>query len=162
MHVSKTPWPQAFCAGDRHDESAMSRTDHCAPASSPQLEKPLPGWQWTAVAQSGALTERGSGVRFDWRAAPAGALQPAFVVRVDGVPRAFVNACRHVAVELDWPHGRFFDGQGLYLTCATHGAQYDPVSGVCVAGPCRGKALAALESAEADGWVWILSASKDR
>ncbi|MEK9777197.1 MAG: Rieske 2Fe-2S domain-containing protein, partial [Quisquiliibacterium sp.] len=85
---------------------------------------------------------------------PAGP-RPAFVVRYDGLPRAFLNQCMHVPVELDWQPGRFFDLDGLYLICATHGATYDPVDGLCVAGPCQGRRLIALPVAEHDSAIWV-------
>jgi len=42
------------------------------------------------------------------------------------------------APELDWQPGEFFDIAGVYLVCSTHGAIFEPNSGLCVAGPCRG------------------------
>ena len=131
-----------------------SRTEGVPPPS------PLPGWHWVAIATSDRLMERAEGLRFQWRGPDPTRIESGFVVRVDGQTRAFVNACRHVPVELDWEQGRFFDAERLYLTCTTHGALYDPVDGRCVAGPCRGKALARLESCEHDGKVWILSNEK--
>jgi len=113
-----------------------------------------PGHQWRAVCASGALVERGDGVRFDVRL-PA-ELAPAFVVRFEGRPRAFLNRCRHIPVELDWQPGRFFDDTGLYLICATHGALYRAADGVCADGPCRGRgSLVALQVCEAAGQVWV-------
>ena len=99
------------------------------------------------------LVEGGSGVRFE-HDAPAGRV-PAFVVRFDGVARAYVNRCAQVAMELDWQPGAFFDADGLYLICATHGAMYDAATGLCVGGPCRGKRLAVLSVREVDGAIYL-------
>ena len=68
---------------------------------------------------------------------------------------AYLNRCAHKLVELDWQEGEFFDAEYRYLVCATHGALYDPASGVCVSGPCRGAALAAVPVRETDGAVWL-------
>jgi nitrite reductase/ring-hydroxylating ferredoxin subunit len=60
-----------------------------------------------------------------------------------------------VPVELDWVPGKFFDDGGLYLICATHGAMYEPDSGQCVGGPCRGARLEPLAVREHEGGVWV-------
>ncbi len=105
------------------------------------------------ICASDALADGGDGVRFEVDT-KAGRL-PAFVVRFEGQPQAFVNQCAHVPVELDWQEGAFFDADRRYLICATHGATYDPVSGACVFGPCRGAALKKLTVVEAEGGVWL-------
>ena len=51
---------------------------------------------------------------------------------------AYLNRCAHVAMELDWQPDRFFDDSGRWLLCATHGAVYQPDTGECAGGPCRG------------------------
>ena len=109
---------------------------------------------WLDVCASGDLIEGGDGVRFEWRASgEGGPTVPAFVVRFDRREHAYLNRSAHVAMELDWLPGRFFDDAGLYLICATHGATYEPDSGQCVAGPCRGAALVALRCEEGGGRV---------
>lgn len=109
------------------------------------------------VCGSGQLLERGLGVRFELPGA-AGPVA-AFAIRFDGVAHAYLNRCAHVAIELDWTEGRFFDEGGLYLTCATHGASYDPASGRCAGGPCAGRGLHVLECIEEGGQVWVLQRS---
>jgi len=84
------------------------------------------------ICGSDALAEGGLGVRFDW--APAGGQGKGFVVRHEGAARAFVNRCPHMGVELDWLPGEFFDETGLYFVCSTHGAIFEPATGLCVAG----------------------------
>ncbi len=65
-----------------------------------------------------------------------------FFVRYDGNrPFGYLNQCAHVPMELDWSEGKFFESSGLYLMCATHGAIYEPDTGKCVGGPCRGARL---------------------
>ena len=108
------------------------------------------------ICESAELAEGGRGVRFDW--APAGGPGKGFVVRHDGVARAFVNRCPHVGTELDWQPGEFFEQTGLYLVCSTHGAIFEPATGLCVAGPCRGARLEAIALEERDGLVQLLDA----
>ena len=60
----------------------------------------------------------------------------------------------HVPMEMDWQEGQFFESSGLYLMCATHGAIYEPDTGRCVGGPCRGAHLSKLDITERDGAVW--------
>lgn len=112
--------------------------------------------EWTQVCESSALVEGGDGVRFELASTgPDGRPMPAFVVRFDGAPRAWLNRCAHVPVELDWQPGRFFDESGLLLVCATHGAAYEPDTGHCVGGPCRGASLVPVPVVERDGIIWV-------
>lgn len=124
------------------------------------LPAPAMGFTWRRVADSDALAEGGDGVRFTVPET-TGTQAPAFVVRFDGLPRAYLNRCAHVPVELDWNEGRFFDEGGLYLVCATHGAIYDPEDGRCAGGPCRGRGLVALCAAESDGGIWVQVLEKE-
>ena len=111
------------------------------------------------ICAASALEERGAGVRF--MILRDGIERPAFVVRYDGRPHAYINACAHVAVELDWLEGAFFDTERRYLICATHGATYEPDSGRCIAGPCRGARLTPLEVIERDGDVVLIEGLPD-
>jgi nitrite reductase/ring-hydroxylating ferredoxin subunit len=103
------------------------------------------------LCPSAALVERGEGVRFE--VVQGGARHPAFAIRFDGRVHAYRNRCAHVAVELDWQPGRFFDADGIVLICSTHGALYDPATGACRGGPCRGAGLEPVPVEELDGLV---------
>ena len=105
------------------------------------------------ICPSATLIERGAGVRFGVRVGER--IEAAFVVRHQGVVRGFVNRCAHKLVELDWEPGQFFSADGRHLICATHGALYDPASGMCVAGPCRGGRVPPVSVREHDGFVWL-------
>jgi len=107
------------------------------------------------ICASEALAERGKGVRFTVEF--QGESRPAFAIRYDGRPYAYLNSCAHVQVELDWLEGEFFDHSKLYLICATHGATYEPDSGYCVLGPCRGQSLVALPVTERGGDVLLIT-----
>lgn len=107
------------------------------------------------ICPSGALPEAGTGVRFALR--PGDRDEKGFAVRHQGRVHAFVNRCPHQGTELDWQPGEFFDIGGLYLVCATHGALFEPRTGLCVAGPCRGASLERLEIRERNGQVFLLN-----
>jgi nitrite reductase/ring-hydroxylating ferredoxin subunit len=105
------------------------------------------------LCDSGALVDGGVGVRFTvlWQ----GQKQPAFAIRYRGRVHAYLNRCGHLAVELDWEPGQFFDHAGNALVCATHGASYDPGTGACTGGRCQGVGLVPLSVAESDGTVHL-------
>lgn len=104
------------------------------------------------ICPAAALEEGGRGVRF--RVERYGRMEPAFVVRYRGKVRAYLNRCAHVPVTLDWQEGVFFDSEARYLICATHGATYEPSSGFCVLGPCKGQRLVPVRVEERDGQVF--------
>ena len=111
------------------------------------------------ICAADAVEEQGAGVRFEVERGDA--QQPAFVVRFDGKPHAYLNQCGHVAVELDWQAGQFFDDTRLYLMCSTHGALYDPVDGRCVGGRCAGRGLVPLDVDEHDGNIYLRESKKN-
>lgn len=106
------------------------------------------------ICAGDALKERGLAVRFEARV--GGETRPAFVVRYQGRAYGWVNACRHLPLELDLVDGRVFDRDGDYLVCSAHGALYAPDSGLCVAGPCAGASLTPLAVHENDAGVYHL------
>lgn len=106
------------------------------------------------ICASGELQEGGKGMRFSvaWH----GQATPAFAIRYRGVAYAFLNQCGHLPVELDWQEGDFFNADGVYLICATHGALYSPKTGRCVTGRCNGKGLTKLPVEERDDKIRLL------
>ncbi|MDE2428432.1 MAG: Rieske 2Fe-2S domain-containing protein [Burkholderiales bacterium] len=104
------------------------------------------------ICKSADLTEGGKGVRFPLRAAGEDAV--GFVIRYDGAVHAYLNRCAHVPVELDWNPGEFLESSGLYIMCATHGAIYQPDTGYCSGGPCRGGRLRKITVEEIEGQVF--------
>jgi len=107
------------------------------------------------ILASAALAEGGKGARFAL-ASEAGE-EKGFAVRHGGAVCAFVNRCPHLGTELDWQPGEFFEESGLYLVCSTHGALFEPATGFCVAGPCRGASLERLQVREQGGQVFLLN-----
>ena len=92
--------------------------------------------QRIALCNSDALADAGMAVSFD--VVYLGQTCRAFAVRHDGQVYAYLNRCSHVPMEMDYQTDRFFDTTGRWLICATHGAMYQPQTGACVGGPCRG------------------------
>jgi nitrite reductase/ring-hydroxylating ferredoxin subunit len=107
------------------------------------------------ICESAALPEGGKGVRFALKA--HGGEEKGFAVRHSGAVCAFVNRCPHLGTELDWQPGEFFEESGLYLVCSTHGAIFEPATGFCVAGPCRGASLEPLPVREQRGHILLLN-----
>jgi hypothetical protein len=81
----------------------------------------------------------------------------AFAIRYEGQVHAYLNRCSHVAMEMDYQEGHFFDASKKWLICATHGALYEPQSGQCSGGPCK-SGLIKIEVFEKDEGVYWLSA----
>ena len=106
-----------------------------------------------AICSSDALETGGLGVRFE--VADESVTLPAFVVRHSEGVAAYINRCAHLALELDWDRGLFFDVDQRQLICATHGALYTADTGKCVSGPCNGTGLEALEVVEKEGTVYL-------
>lgn len=119
-------------------------------------QTPVPGPispAWVPICQSAELRNGAAAVGFDLR--HAGLSSRAFAVRFQDKAHAYLNRCTHVAMEMDWQPDRFFDATGLWLVCASHGAQYQPATGICVGGPCR-SGLIKLQLRESDGVVhWL-------
>jgi len=80
---------------------------------------------------------------------------PAFAIRYDNVVRAFKNRCGHIAVNLDFKPGHFFNDEGDFLVCSTHGALYEPKTGACQGGPCYGVGLDPLSVIEHNGELYL-------
>ena len=69
--------------------------------------------------------------------------------------RAWLNICPHAGRRLDWAPGQFLKSKDGHLVCAAHGASFELAGGECVAGPCRGESLRAVDVSIRDGAVWL-------
>ncbi len=99
------------------------------------------------------LTRRAGGPQADEVVADLSGLGPnvAALVSVAGLnifiqPRgngavAYVNSCPHIGLPLDLKPGTMFNPDVGYFICSTHGALFEPDSGLCVGGPCSGQYL---------------------
>jgi nitrite reductase/ring-hydroxylating ferredoxin subunit len=105
------------------------------------------------LGPSASLQNGGSGIRFDLRVGSAAAT--GFAIRHHGRVHGYLNRCAHVAMELDWQPGVFFDSDGALLVCASHGALYEPATGNCVGGSCAGRGgLKPLDVFDLNGRVY--------
>ncbi len=78
-----------------------------------------------------------------------------FALRFDGALHVYRNSCPHLGVELNWLEDQFFDLDGALIQCATHGALFEPATGACISGPCRGQALEGLDYTIAEGQLYL-------
>ena len=83
-----------------------------------------------------------------------GVQRDAFVVRWRGRLYAYVNSCRHQSLPLDFGDAHFFDEACDRLVCCHHGARFEPATGLCTEGPCRGASLTPLALDVRDGAVY--------
>lgn len=112
---------------------------------------------WQPVCPASELTP-GKFVEFRLREKarePEGMPLTGFLFLDGSAPRAYLNICPHLGVELNWMPGRFMDSDNLFIQCSTHGALFKPADGECIAGPCQGDALTQLDLRERDGQIEI-------
>lgn len=97
-----------------------------------------------ALAQAGLLSLR--------LAAPGHTLALIAVMTPAG-PRVYENRCPHAGTPLDALGGPLWAPGQRWLRCGTHGALFDPATGQCRRGPCRGDALRRVAIAVQAGQV---------
>lgn len=78
-----------------------------------------------------------------------------FVIRTSGIIRGYVNSCPHIGTPLDWTPDRFLSADGRRIVCATHGAEFQIVDGLCVRGPCHGDRLEPVAVEIKDGTIYV-------
>jgi nitrite reductase/ring-hydroxylating ferredoxin subunit len=78
-----------------------------------------------------------------------------FVLRVDDTVRAYVNRCAHLQYPLNYTPNGFLTGDGSLILCSVHGALFEKLTGVCVAGPCYGRSLIGLPVRIESGYVLL-------
>jgi len=64
-----------------------------------------------------------------------------FLVRTGEDVAGYVNSCPHLGTPLNFLEHRFLTADRARIQCATHGAQFEPATGLCVEGPCLGAHL---------------------
>ena len=97
--------------------------------------RPAPGVRLCPVDEIADPGARGFSFR-DGEALFAG-----FVVRKSGEVFGFEDRCPHAAMPLALLPHRYLTREGDLILCASHGALFRPADGLCVAGPCAGRAL---------------------
>jgi nitrite reductase/ring-hydroxylating ferredoxin subunit len=79
-----------------------------------------------------------------------------FLARFQGNLVAYENRCRHLPLKLDYDDGRFFTRDGHHFICQTHNAIYEPLTGLCIQGPCEGESLKPLKIEVVKGEIWLV------
>ena len=65
-----------------------------------------------------------------------------FVVRYRGGLQAWRNACPHInGAPMAWKRNAYLSPDGQHVMCHAHGARFEPDTGLCVHGPCKGQFL---------------------
>jgi len=83
--------------------------------------------------------------------------QKIFVVRDDNKYFAYLNNCPHQNIPLDWDNGQFLDYDKELIQCSSHGALFVIETGTCVAGPCIGASLKALDLKVVDNTIYLIN-----
>lgn len=78
-----------------------------------------------------------------------------FGVRRQGRVYLYRNRCPHRGIALNWDENAFLDDSASLIHCAHHGALFLIESGECVAGPCEGDRLQALDCLEESQGIWL-------
>ncbi|MBF8779924.1 Rieske (2Fe-2S) protein [Pseudomonas fulva] len=78
-----------------------------------------------------------------------------FGVRRQGQVYLYRNRCPHRGIPLEWRTDAFLDESASLVRCAHHGALFLIETGECVAGPCEGERLQALDSLEDSRGIWL-------
>jgi nitrite reductase/ring-hydroxylating ferredoxin subunit len=104
-----------------------------------------------AIAALDDLRRRQS-VKFKFRR--DGISRDGFAALFNGQVIVYENVCRHLPLSIDYGDNRFFTGDGKQIICKTHGAVYEPLTGLCTEGPCKGASLFKIPFEVRDGKVW--------
>ncbi|MBW8773794.1 MAG: Rieske (2Fe-2S) protein [Stenotrophomonas sp.] len=121
------------------------RTSLNAPGGADPADRPLIELQRLA---DGAFAEAEASIDGD--------AESLLLYRDGDAVRAWLNICPHAGRRLDWAPGQFLKTKDGLLVCAAHGASFELLGGECVAGPCRGESLRAVEVVVRDGAVWLV------
>jgi nitrite reductase/ring-hydroxylating ferredoxin subunit len=78
-----------------------------------------------------------------------------FVVKTADAVAAYVNYCPHAGHPLNLRPDRFLTSDRTLILCSSHGALFARDSGLCIAGPCQGQSLTAIQIEVVDGYVLI-------
>ena len=77
------------------------------------------------------------------------------IVQSAGARRAYINCCPHEHIPLETFPNHFLTADKKYLVCSGHGARFALQTGECVSGPCLGRGLDRLKTAERDGALYL-------
>jgi len=68
-----------------------------------------------------------------------------FAVKKCGELYLYENSCPHLGIQLEWTEDEFLDADASLIQCSMHGALFKIDDGLCIAGPCQGQALTAVD-----------------
>ena len=105
-----------------------------------------------AIANLNDLRTKRS-VKFKFRR--DGISRDGFAALVEGQVIVYENVCRHLPLSIDYGDNQFFTGDGKEIICKTHGAVYEPLSGLCTEGPCKGASLFKISFEVKGEKIWI-------
>ncbi len=77
------------------------------------------------------------------------------VMSTDGL-KLYLNRCPHFGTALNEFEPSLWDHRHRFLLCQTHGALFDPATGLCRRGPCKGDHLRAVAVRVSDDGVYTL------
>lgn len=86
---------------------------------------------------------------------PKGGFTGLFAVRQGSELRVYVNACPHLGTPLDWAPDAFLSSDGRHIICSMHGAEFEPLTGLCTRGPCQGDRLELVAHRIEDGAIVV-------
>ena len=78
-----------------------------------------------------------------------------FLVRAHGRVYGYANSCPHIGTPLEFLPDRFLTRDGRQILCSTHGARFEISTGLCIAGPCRGRSLRPLPVRVENGLILL-------
>lgn len=78
-----------------------------------------------------------------------------FAVRRGERVFAYLNACPHIGVPLEWTPHQFLNAAGTGIVCSLHGAEFRVEDGLCLRGPCKGDRLEAVPCEVVDGVILV-------
>lgn len=81
--------------------------------------------------------------------------QKLLLLKKHGKIYAYRNACPHLGIPLEWVEDQFLDSSQSMIQCANHGALFVIETGKCVAGPCAGQKLHAVNRQIIDGDIYL-------
>lgn len=109
----------------------------------------------TVFACAFAELEDGAARGFEWDG--GGYARCGFLVRRGDRVHAYRNECPHAGNRLDWKPDAFLTKDRSLIMCSVHGANFRIHDGLCIAGPCMGRTLTALEVGRSGDRVEVLA-----
>ena len=79
-----------------------------------------------------------------------------FAVKKQNKIYVYKNSCPHIGIALEWVEDQFLDSSRSMIQCANHGALFVIENGKCVAGPCTGQKLVAINFDVVDDIICLL------